>query len=399
MESDKPSPFQPGEPVRPEKFEGRTSIIEEYKNYLMQVVNGNPQHFFITGKRGMGKTSLANFISNIAKNDYSLITAHIMNDGVHTIEELIIQIIERILNSIKSEKWSKKIFDYLKDSIETVGFGGLNIKFKPSKNELKNIKDNFAFYLIDLINNFKDKDGVFIVIDDINGLSDTPDFANWYKSFADTMATSIDFVPIGIMLTGYPEKLEALYNHNPSFNRIFRHNEIGSLEKGDIKNFFIKNFNSVNIQIENSALQLMVHFSSGLPTMMQEIGDGVFWVRTSDMIDKEIALVGIIRAGEEIGIKYLKPALDTSIRSDKYLSIFDKLGDDFLNHITEDYTFRKKDFVSNLDQHEEKVFSDFLKKARDLRIIEFTGAKRSGHYKFTNNLYPLYFAIQSLKKV
>ena len=139
----------------------------------------------------MGKTSLANFISDVANKNHSMVTAHIMNDSVHTIEELLIQIIERILNSIKSEKWSEKIFKLFGNNIESVGLGGLNIKFKPSESELHNIRDNFAFYLCDLVNQFKDKDGLFIVIDDINGLSDTSDFANWYKSFADTMATSI----------------------------------------------------------------------------------------------------------------------------------------------------------------------------------------------------------------
>lgn len=60
----------------------------------------------------MGKTSLAKFIADFANKNYSMITAHMMDDEVHTIEDLIIQIIERILNSIKSEKWSEKIFGF-----------------------------------------------------------------------------------------------------------------------------------------------------------------------------------------------------------------------------------------------------------------------------------------------
>ena len=115
---DKESLFQPGQPVSPDRFKGREDIIENVLKYFPSIVSGNPQHFFITGKRGMGKTSLANVISDISKNEFSMVTAHIMNDGVHDIEELIIQIIERILNSIRSEKWSKKIFDYLQDNIE-----------------------------------------------------------------------------------------------------------------------------------------------------------------------------------------------------------------------------------------------------------------------------------------
>ena len=158
----------------------------------------------------------------------------------------------------------------------------------------------------------------------------------------------------------------------------------------------LKHFVKIDIQLELDALNLMAHFSSGLPTMMQEIGDGVFWYNEGDIVKREDALGGILRAGEEIGVKYLKPALDNSIKSDKYLDIFDKLGIDFVEHnIEEDYSFRKRDFKDKLNEDEINVFSDFLKRARDLKIIEFTGAPRSGHYKFTNNLYPLYFFIRS----
>ena len=172
--SEKESLFQPGQPVSPDRFKGREDVIQNILRYFPSVKSGNPQHFFITGKRGMGKTSLANYISDLARNNYSMVTAHIMSDGVHDIDELVVQIIERILNNIRSEKWSEKIFELIGNHIESVGFKGVYIKFKPQEAELKNIKDNLAFYLADLVNDFKDKDGLFIVIDDINGLSETP---------------------------------------------------------------------------------------------------------------------------------------------------------------------------------------------------------------------------------
>ena len=92
------------------------------------------------------------------------------------------------------------------------------------------------------MNDFKDKDGLFIVIDDINGLSETPEFANWYKSFADTLATSVKDAPICIMLTEYPEKFKRLYNHNPSVNRIFHTHELKGLSDEDIENFYTSIF-------------------------------------------------------------------------------------------------------------------------------------------------------------
>ena len=62
--SEKESLFQPGQPVSPDRFKGREDVIQNILRYFPSVKSGNPQHFFITGKRGMGKTSLANYISD-----------------------------------------------------------------------------------------------------------------------------------------------------------------------------------------------------------------------------------------------------------------------------------------------------------------------------------------------
>ena len=130
--------------------------------YYPSIVSGNPQHFFIISEN---KTSLANNILEISKKEFSMVTAHINCSSVNTIDELIIQIIEELLNSINS----KKIFDYLQEDIEIVG-DDLNIKFKPSDSQLKYIKDNLEFYLNDLVNIFKK--AIFIVIEDIDSLTD-----------------------------------------------------------------------------------------------------------------------------------------------------------------------------------------------------------------------------------
>ena len=392
--SDKESLFQPGQPVSPDRFKGREDIIEDILKYFPSVKSGNPQHFFITGKRGMGKTSLANYISGFAKNNYSMVTAHIMNDGVHDIDELVVQIIERVLNAIQPEKWSDKIFKRISKYIESVGFGGFNIKFKPPEDELKNIKDNLAFYLADFVDNFKDKDGLFIVIDDINGLSETPEFANWYKSFADTLATSIENAPICIMLTGYPEKFKRLYDHNPSVNRIFHTHELKGLSDADIKNFYTTIFSKYDIEVYPDALENMCEYSSGMPTMMQEIGDATFWKNTDEYIDIDDALAGIIQAGNRIGLKYLQPLLDSKIRSENYLSLFKKIGKKLAS--TPKSTFTKKEFEDILNESESNVFKDFISRAKKLGIIELASSKKQGEYQFTNQLYPIYFLIQAV---
>ena len=264
-------------------------------------------------------------------------------------------------------------------------------------NDFNNIKDNFAFYLTDLVNNFEDKDGIFIVIDDINGLSETPEFANWYKSFTDTLATSFyEKAPITIMLTGYPEKFNKLYDHNPSFSRIFHLHKVSILNNDEIINFYKEIFESNNFKWEEESLKFMAKYSSGMPTMMQEIGEATFLVDNDYIISKKDGIQGIINAGKIIGLKYLQPLLDEKIRSEKYISILDKISEKLST--SPDDTFTKKEFMDILSESEIKVFKDFISRARKLGIIELASSKKQGVYQFTNNLYPIYFYIQTINK-
>lgn len=231
MISEKISPFEPRQPVSPEKFEGRMNIIEDYTRHLASAVNGQPQHFYLNGNRGVGKSSVATYLLEYAKVRYNMIGVHVYNDGIHTIEDLIANIVEKLLNEIKDESFGKKILDFFHNRIETVGFLGNSIKLKSdSPKMIRDIKDSFANFIVNTLNEFDDNRGLFIVIDDINGLSETPDFANWYKSFADTLATTFDTpIPLVMMLTSHPKVVKLLYKHNPSFNRIFIYRRIDFL--------------------------------------------------------------------------------------------------------------------------------------------------------------------------
>ncbi|MDR3222599.1 MAG: hypothetical protein LBT66_02505 [Methanobrevibacter sp.] len=341
---EKVSPFQPESPVRPENFEGRKEAIDKNLPFIYQASQGYPTHFFIKGKRGMGKTSLADYFKYIGEINCKMLAIHVLNDGVHDVDSMVQQIVERLLNEIKRETWADNIMNTFKKHIKSIEFFNGKIEFRPDKETINFLKNNFPFFIEEMINKIKgNKKGLFIIIDDINGLSHTSDFSNWYKSFADTISTGTRDLPLIMILTTYPENAQKFYTQNPSFNRLFKHIDIKGLKDSEIKDFFTKIFKQVGVTIEKKAMDYMVRFTSGLPNMMQEIGDGIFWFNTDNIIDEKDALKGIIRAGREIGLKYLQPALDNSIRSESYLSIFRTLGNDFNKHdLGEEYTFRKK---------------------------------------------------------
>lgn len=389
---EKISPFEPRKPVSPEKLEGRQSIIEDYAYYLSLASAGQPQHFYLKGNRGVGKSSLASYMLKYAKLKYNMIGIHIYNDGIHDMDDLISNIIETLLNEVKNEKISDKLINLFKDHVESIGFLKSSIKLKANSHELlRDVKVYFAKFLVNIIDNLEGK-GLFIVIDDINGLSKTPDFANWYKSFADTLATTFKTpIPLAIMLTSHSKVSRLLYKHNPSFNRIFVHRPISFLEKNEVEDFFIKEFKSQNISIEDDALNLMVEFTAGSPTMMQNIGDKVYLNNIDNLISKQTALKGIEQANNEIKLMYIQDTLEELNPSENDLKILKILGNDFINNAYRNYSFKINDLFDDLSKFDKELIDNFIQKALNTGIIEY---KSDGEeFIFSNDLYPIYFAI------
>ena len=77
MNIEKISPFEPEKPVSPETLEGRDEIIKDYVKYVPLAINGDPQHFYLYGNRGVGKSSLSSYLIEYAKLRYNMVGIHI----------------------------------------------------------------------------------------------------------------------------------------------------------------------------------------------------------------------------------------------------------------------------------------------------------------------------------
>ena len=382
------SPFEPGHPVSPDKFKGRKKDILKMIRYLPKVINkGIPEHFFITGKRGMGKTSFVKYIGNFAEDNYQMVHIYVNNEGSNTLDDLIQNLVEKMFKEFNKETWGKKIINSFVDNIDEINIKGVGISLKNKPDLVGNIKNNFADFLINACKELKDKKGIFIVIDDINGLSDTPDFANWYKGLFETLYFDEEVIPVSFSLVSYQDKFEKLCDQNLSFARIFNLIEIDHLDDEDIKEFYLDTFNEFNIKFTNNELlNEMVYYSWGMPLIMQQIGDAVFWNSLDGEIDEDNAYSGISNAALELGNKQIRNKLN-KIKSSHYTKILYKLGKN------EKMEFTKSEVKEFLSSDEILVFDDFLKRMRDLEIIESIGKENSGEYAFVNRLYFVYFLI------
>ena len=220
----------------------------------------------------MGKTSFVKYIANKVEQDFHMLPIYLNNDGRDEIDDLIQNIIEATFKVLDKNSKGQKLIEKFVGHINEIKFTGVGISLKNKPEIVQNVKNNFQEFLLTIANSLDDVNGLFIVIDDINGLSYTPDFPNWYKSLSETIDFSENFVPIAFTLVSYKENFDKLTIHNPSFSRIFHLINIDYLEDHDIERFFIGNFNKYNIKFKDDlSLNQMVYYSWGMPLTMQQL--------------------------------------------------------------------------------------------------------------------------------
>ena len=383
------TPFEPGRPVSPSNFKGRRNDCIKIIRYLPGVIkNGVPEHFFITGKRGMGKTSFIQYVARIAEDNFQMIPIQFNNNDGSSVDELILNLIEKLSDEFDKGYWGKSFVGFLK-RINEIKIRGSGFSLEKEETLIHEIKNNFSQLLIEICKNFENR-GIFLIIDDINGLSDNVEFTNWYKSLFESIQFNKYHVPVAFALISYPKEFDNLCIINESFSRMFKLIEIDKLENDEIEEFFRHSFEKMGYRFKDDrSLDAMIYYSWGMPLIMQQIGESVLWNIQNLTIDEKTAIEGISDAAIELGNKQIKAKLKR-IRSEHYEDILIKLAK---NRMME---FRKSEAIDILDDNEKKVFNSFLQRTKELGIIESVGRENSGEYAFVNRLYFAFFLIKSI---
>ena len=385
------SPFSPGNLVPVELFVGRSPQLEEALKYINQASFGKHENVFLEGERGIGKSSLASFLRYWVISKKAFLGIHVFLGGVSTLEEMVRRIFDQVLKECNYQPWFKRISQFFGDHIQQFGLFGISVGFRPPQTQLEQLVRQFPDALNNLVGKIKpEKKGLFIALDDINGLADKKEFANWYKSCVDEIATHYKEFPVFIMPIGLPERRDALSSLQPSLMRVFRVVQIEKLIDDEVKSFLSKAFDKAGRKVKAKAMDLMVKYSSGLPILMHEIGDATFWGDEDGTISEEDAISGILAAAEVIGRKYLDPKLYRTVRSERYRSILRKFAD-----LPVSRYFTKSHVEASLNEKEKKVFHNFLRKLRELVIIEADLERGRGAYRFVNELYPVYLNMEA----
>ncbi len=349
---------------------------------------------FFRGKRDIGKSSLCRVAARAAERDLQVLPLHVFLGGVASLEEMVRRVFQRLLDESYAQPWHKAVESFFGKHVRKVGLFGLSVEFQASKQDLERAVSDFVPALRNLLQKLGSaRQGLLLILDDINGLAGDDRFANWLKSTVDEMATAREPLPFTLVLVGLPERRGQLMARQPSLSRVFQLVHITRFTREETREFYERTFSKVDVQVAEEAHEVLWKYSGGFPVFMHEIGDCTYRVDEDNRIDEDDAWLGVVRATEVIGAKYIEPKVMAAIRSERYRDILR-----FLVRDGPRSEFRRQEVLGALPAGQQKVFDNFVRRMRQLGVLRLNREKGAGCYEFTSEVYPLFFWLQSLDK-
>ena len=378
------SPFYPGQPVPVELFVGRQDQLERIiQRGVGQVERGKPISIFVQGDYGIGKSSIARYVQFLAAEKHGLLPIYASLSPAQTPTEFVARVIEGAMHSSQIHPTrGDKIKTWLARYIGKQELFGFSVNLEALRSDAAKIASVHG--LLDFLGQALERsggaNGVFLVLDEINGLANQPWFAQMIKSLVDTNALTVKPLPLLLMLCGTEEKrLHLIENHQP-VARIFDVIDIEPLSEGEMREFFHRAFDLAGIKVLEDGMHVLVLYSAGFPKVMHLIGDWAYWTNQDLVIDENDALLAVVDAAEDFGRKYVDQQVLAALRSADYRSILSK--------IASDTRFSKKEVEQELDDSERKKFNNFLQKMKALNVLRSGDVQ--GEYIFNMSLARLY---------
>jgi hypothetical protein len=382
------SPFYPGQPVPVELFVGRQPQLDRIiTRGIGQVERGKPVSIFVQGEYGIGKSSIARYVQFLAAEKHGLLPIYASLSPSQTVADLATRIIEGAMHSSQIHpSRGDKVKAWLAKYVGKQELFGFSVNLETLRMDAAKIASVHGVldFLREALAKATGSNGIFLVLDEINGLANEPWFAQLIKSLVDTNALAAKPVPLLLMICGTEEKRRRMIENHQPVERIFDVIDIEPLSGEEMSEFFSRAFDLAGMTVQDGAMLALTFYSAGFPKVMHLIGDWAYWTDQDLVVDQEDALAAVIAAAEDFGRKYVDQQVLAALRSQDYRSILSK--------ITNDTRFLKHEVEQGLDESERKKFNNFLQKMKALKVLRSGEVK--GEYIFNMSLVRLYLSMQ-----
>lgn len=398
LETEGNSPFYPDRPVPVELFRGRKQQIDHIlQRGVGQVARGKAMTLFVEGEYGIGKSSIAALTQRVAERDYGLHGIYVSLAGATDLNGVA----EKILTATAQsgafiERRGEKIRNWMAKYVRQQSLFGLTLNLDALKEDAPQLTsvDNLLGFLAETVKHLKDTGtkGVFLIFDEINGITSNKQFAHFLKGLVDLNAIRKEPVPLLLLLCGVEERRRELIQSHEPVGRIFEVVAIERMSDDEMREFYTDAFSSVGMRVRENAMQLITRYAAGFPKIMHIIGNAAYWKDDDGTIDFDDAIGAVLDAAKEVGTRYVTQQVYAALRSPDYRSILSKIATLEPNQMS----FTKAEVEASLTESEKGKLNNFLQKMKRLNVIR-SGDIR-GEYIFNKRLVRLFIWLQSVQK-
>jgi len=393
------NPFSPGNPVAPGLFIGRDEQVKLLRRAIGQAAVGNSQYLFVTGERGIGKSSLACFGKDLAEREYGFVGAQALLGGADSLGEVCRRLYQSVISQMPDRNLLEKVRSVFERYVARVDLFGVGIEFRRDSESTASLAANFLPLLARIGEEIAKagRKGIYLIADDLNGVAREAGFGLFLKSTVDQMAvTRMREFPWVLVLVGVPERMDDLRDQQPSVDRIFQPIWLEPMDAAIARRFYEGAFRSVEHTWDDAALEFMAGAVGGHPVLWHELGDAVFWCDQDSAVSMADATAGVIIAAESAGRKYLRKPLYDTIRGPIFRSILQFIAGQLRMHSgDEPFTLKRAEAQFRLPSVEAKNFGSFVQRMRRLGVLRPVAGRR-GEYRFTSHLYEHYLFMKGL---
>ncbi len=394
------NPFRPNGPVEPSMFVGRVNEIRKLQSYLLQASFGNPTNFLIVGERGIGKTSLLNYIKATAENGiefgtnqlkFLVVTTDIDTDTTQ------IGLTRKIQTGLREEANKYQVIKARLDRfwgfLQRVEISGSKINPEKESEDKEIILEEFAYWLADFVKETCTADleqknklfhGILILIDEVNQSSPSLAIGRYLKQLTERLERQ-GCRQIAFGLAGLPSSQKVLAQSHESSPRIFDQMGLEPLGDKEVLDFLDvclsrseKNSN-ITITAEEIVRNKIVSLSQGYPHFVQQLASSTFETDIDNHLDEEDLVNGLLcenGALIQIGKRYF---------IQDYCQNTTQEQRDLLNFIALEH--QNDDVLKGL---ENDLFNDSQKETLEVLIKQNLLVRENGLIRFKYSLFGLW---------
>lgn len=351
------NPFKPNSPVSPGMFAGRVKEIEALEKGFLQAKCGHPTHFLITGERGIGKSSLIEYVTHVSKGEissfehgeFNFITISIsISDrmGLVSLVKLIDRHIKREIGKVE------RIRNFLESTwefVQRIKIMDSSIEGNKTSDDPDLVIDDFSYSLSEtcqrIINPEKGedaKDGIVFFIDEADNANTNLGLGYFIKTVTESLS-KLGCNSVMFVLAGLPEVNDKLSASHQSSLRVFTELKIKELSVSDRHYVIDRGMdegNKINTEattVSSDAKGLLSSLSEGYPHFIQQFSFSAFEHNKDGEISEEDVLDGAFNDGgalDAIGKRYYESHYFDQIKSDEYRQVLGIMASNMNNWIT-----------------------------------------------------------------